>query len=137
MSITAILSIVCFNFNKIVIYLLSTASSCMNDASIVPYGPYMKSKPIIVDLVMIDAVIYTQRTCLLLNWLWDFDISGFTLSDILVLNPESSTMVMQYKKKYGPHKYKIHTIMVDLKQKTIAENGISRQIIFDEICLFN
>jgi hypothetical protein len=135
MMLTAMLSIVCFNFNKILDSILSFVFENLYDDSILTYGPYMKSKPIIIETVMIDKKIYTNKTTLLLNWKWDFDIMGFLTSDILLLKPNATIMVMQYKKKYTDSLF--HTIMIDFENNTITENSETKDIMFGEVYLFS
>jgi hypothetical protein len=136
MTVTAMISIVCFNFNKILKTVLSLVFDNMYDESVLVYGPYMKSKPVSVDCVMVDAYVFTNKTRLLLNWKWDFDMRGFSTSDILMMKPEASSMVLQYKKKYGENPYKTHTITVDFNNNTLTEKGKTSDILFEEICLF-
>lgn len=136
MAVTAMISIMCFNFNKVLDTVLSLVFENMYDESVLLYGPYMKSKPITVECVMIDAHVFTNKTRLLLNWKWNFDILGFTTSEILMMKPNASSMVIQYKKKYGEKPNQIHTITVDVKNNTITEKGKTSGILFEEICLF-
>lgn len=136
MMVTAMISFVCFYFNKILETVLSLVFENMYDESVLLYGPYMKSKPIMVECVMIDAHIFTNKTRLLLNWKWNFDILGFTTSDILMMKPDASLMILQYKKKYGPCPSKTHMITVDFKNNTVTEKGKTNDILFEEICLF-
>lgn len=136
MTVTAMISIVCFNFNKLLECILSFVSENMYDESVLPYGPYMKSKPVIIERAMIDEHIYTNKTRLLLNWRWDFDISGFTTSDISVIKNKAEHMVIQYKKKYDRCSPQLHTIAIDFKNNTITQNGKTEDILFGEIHLF-
>jgi hypothetical protein len=136
MVVTAMISVVCFNFNKILETVLSLVFENVYDESVLLYGPYMKSKPITVECVMIDVHVFTNKTRLLLNWRWDFDILGFTTSDILMMKPDASSMVIQYKKKYGPCPSQTHTVTVDFKNNTVTEKGKTSDILFEEICLF-
>ena len=136
MAVTAMISIICFNFNKILECMLSFVSENVYDESVLPYGPYIKSKPVIVERVMIDEHIYTNKARLLLNWRWNFDMFGFTTSDILILKPDAAHMVLQYKKKYSQCPSQLHTITVDLKNSTVTQNGKTGDILFEEICLF-
>ena len=136
MMVTTIISVVCFNFNKILETILSLIFENVYDESVLLYGPYMNSKPITVECVMIDAHVYTNKTRLLLNWKWNFDMFGFMTSDILMMKPDASSMVLQYKKKYGICPSQTHTIIVDFKNNTITENGKTNDILFEEICLF-
>jgi hypothetical protein len=133
--ITAIISFISFNFNKILDIVLSFISDKIYDTSVFIYGPYMKSIPITIEYAIIDEYIYTNKTMLLLNWKWSFDILGFTTSDILLLKPDASIMILQYSKKYGLDK-QMHTICIDFKNNIVSENGITKDIMFEEICLF-
>lgn len=136
MTITAIISIVCFNFNKVLDCILSFVANNVYDESVLSYGPYIKSNPITVKRAMIDTNMYTNKTKLLLNWKWNFDMSGFTTSDILLLKPDASKMILQYVKNYGGEPDLIHTLNINFENSTIIENGITRDIMFEEICLF-
>lgn len=137
MTITAMISIVCFNFNKILNHILLFVFEHIHDESVLTCGPYMKSKPITVEKAIIDEHIYTNKSNLLLNWKWDFDIMGFTSSNLLIMKPNANVMILQYKKHYGIYSSKLHTISIDFKNSTITENGIIKDIMFEEICLFN
>jgi hypothetical protein len=134
MMATAIISMICFNFNKLLKFILLLVFENIYDESVIVYGPYMKSKPIVVEMVMIDENIYTNKSRLLLNWNWDFDIMGFLTSDILMMKPDALNMAIQYKKKYGD--CQIHNVFIDLKKNTITKNGNTENIVFEEICLF-
>jgi hypothetical protein len=136
MAITAMISIVCFNFNKILKFILSLIFANLYDESVIVYGPYMKSKPIIIERAMLDEYIYTNKSSLLLNWKWDFDIMGFLTSDILMMKPDAINMIFQYRKKYGDNSSQLHTIYIDFKNNTVTENGITKNIVFEEICIF-
>ncbi len=135
MAITTMISIVCFNFNKILNVVLSFIFENFYDESIFRYGPYMKSKPIIIECVMIDSYIYTNKTKLLLNWKWNFDIAGFITSDVLKLKPDAKLMIMRYRKKYGPNQSHLYTLSINFTDNTMTENNIVKDIMFEEICL--
>lgn len=136
MMVTAMISIVCFNFNKLLEFVMALVFENIYDESILSYGPYMKSKPIVVERVMVDTHVYTNKSRLLLNWKWDFDIMGFLVSDILIMKPDASGMILQYKKKYGECPSQLYTIALDFKNNTVTENGTPRDILFGEVCLF-
>lgn len=137
MSVTAIISTICFNFNKIIDYILMFINENLYDDSVIPYGPYMKTKPIDVELVMIDEHIFTNKMKLLLNWKWNFDISGITMSDILLLKPHAKILVLQYTKKYSKTPSQTTTIKINIANNTILENDTIGEILFGEICLLN
>lgn len=130
------ISVVCFNFNKILGTVLSLVFENVYDESVLLYGPYMKSKPITVERAMIDEHVYTNKTRLLLNWKWNFDMLGCTTSDLLMMKPDASAMVLQYKKKYGQRPLQNHTVTVDFKNNTVTNKGKTSDILFEEICLF-
>jgi hypothetical protein len=134
MMVTAMISIVCFNFNRILEFVLELIFENIYDESVLVYGPYAKSIPITVERVMIDEHVYTNKSRLLLNWKWDFDIMGFLTSDILIMKPDTSNMVIQYKKKYGDRN--LHTMALNFENNTITENGTVKNIMFNEVCLF-
>ena len=136
MYVTTIISVICFNFNKILDYIISSVSKNMYDESVLTYGPYIKSNPIVIELAMIDEHIYTNKTQLLLNWKWNFDILGFTTSDILILKHDAIQMVIQYRKKYDQCKSQLYVMSIDLKKNTVTQNGKTTDILFEEICLF-
>ena len=135
MSVTAIISTICFNFNKIIDHILMFTNENLYDDSVIPYGPYMKTKPINVELVMIDEHIFTNKMNLLLNWKWNFDISGITMSDILLLKPDAKILVLQYTKKYSKNTSQTHTIKINITDNTIFDNDTLSEILFGEICL--
>jgi hypothetical protein len=120
MVITAIISVLCFNFNKFLNYILTMVSDNMYDESVLVYGPYMKSKPVVVDRVLIDEEVFTNKMCLLLNWKWNFDISGITLSDIRILKQDATVMVLYYKKKHE-NSDKSYGIEIDFVDNTVTK----------------
>lgn len=135
MAVTAFISIVCFNFNKILHVAFTFLFNNIYDNSILTYGPYMRSMPVIVDLATIDGQVYTNKTILLFNWKWNFDISGITTSDLLILKDDASNMTLHYKKKY-PSGEIINKINIDFKNKKITQNDVVDDIVFEEIALY-
>lgn len=136
MSLTAVISIICFNFNKILDIIISIVAENIYDESTVIYGPYMKSKPVHIDCVMIDEHIYTNKAELLMNWKWDFDMMGITVPDLLLLKSSANNMVIKYRKKYSSECSEPCIIGIDFSKNTVTKSGKTCSILFNEISLF-
>jgi hypothetical protein len=143
MAITAIISVLCFNFNKLLNYILTMVSDNMYDESVLVYGPCIKSKPIVVLNALIDGKVFTNKTDLLLNWKWDFDISGITLSDILILKHDASIMLIHYNNK-NVNDGTQYSIQIDILNNTLTKKHMLGdipqiefvKILFGEVKLF-
>ncbi len=135
MPMTAIISILCFNFNKILMTILTFIFEHIYDDMVGCIGPYMKSNPITIEYVVMDSSIYTNKMNLLLNWKWNFDIMGFSVADIKSIKPDSKNMTMHYRKKYD-HNQNIHIMDIDFKNKTVTVDKDTREILFNEIHIF-
>ena len=134
MILTSVISVICFNFNKVLDYIISLVSENIYDESVYIYGPYYKYKPITIDLVMIDEKIYTNKFRLLMNWKWNFDLSGFVTSDVLLLKTKPHNMIIKYRKKQSQDSSPV-VCKVDFINSTVDFDNMVKDIVFEEIPL--
>ena len=139
MAVTAFISIICFNFNKITSEIIKFISSNIYDDSVVYWGPYVKSIPIEIFSAYTNDSAYkicTNKIKLLLNWKWDFDIQGITTTDIKLLGTHVEFLTINYKKKHSNEHF---TCNIDLKNNTISikkdKQPVFKKITFNEIRL--
>ena len=131
LCVTAVISIVCFNFNKVLYTVLSFICTTFNDNSSPVHGPYMNIKPIIIDLAMIDDNVCTNKLNLLVNWYWDCDIDGILTSNLLL---PGRHIIIQYRKKYN-NSNKTYRLYIDRDRNTITRGRTINNILFEEIKL--
>ena len=99
-------------------------------------GPYSKSKPIQVSIAMIDGENYTNKVKLMLNWKWNFDISGIDIDDFLLLKPDAAKVVIQYTSKYTNCKEILdaRSCVIDVCGKSVKiDRDKEKKILFGEI----
>lgn len=130
MAVTAIISVVSFNFNKILNIILSFICDNIYDESVPVIGPYMNIKPIIVDFAIVDQQVCTNKINLLMNWYWDTDIGGITTSDILI---KGNNVAIQYRKKYSDRPSKVYKCIIDVENKKIIRGTDTSDILFEEL----
>ena len=130
MVVTAIISMICFNFNKLLHIVLSTICDNIYDTSVPVYGPYMRVKPIRLQLATIDNEICTNKMELLLNWYWDTDIGGITTSNILM---QGRVVSLQYTKKFSDNPTKVYKCIIDTEDQKIIINSVGDDILFEEL----
>ena len=130
MAITSILTVISFNFNILLNLLLRFIFENICDESTPIFGISEKSKPININYAMVDSKIYTNKMRLLLNWKWDFDINGFTMTDISLLNPNAKKVALQYTKKNDNIKYIIN---INVENSSIIQKNKITPIQFGEI----
>ena len=133
MVATAILSVVYFNFKRVLRAVLWWVCAYVEDGVVPCYGPYMYVRPITVDLAMVDGETCTNRVNLLLNWYWDTDIDGVVLSDLLV---PGRRIAICYKKRFSSGPGVVHTCVVDVEGGRVAfdgEGGVD--VMFEELKL--
>lgn len=130
MMVTAVISVVCFNFNKILHFVLSLVCDNIYDESVPVFGPYMNVKPIILELAMVDQQVCTNKMNLLMNWYWNTDIGGITTSDILV---KGNNIAIQYRKKYSECPSKVYKCIINIENQKITQGDKTTDILFEEL----
>lgn len=135
MAVTAVIAAVNMYFNIFLDNIIVWLSKNLYDEYVYTYGPYYKSVPIDIDLAMIDGDVYTNKTRLLMHWKWNFDIVGVIISDILLMKPNASKIILRYKKKYSTTPDRQYICIVDITSNKIIEDNSSRNILFEEIRL--
>lgn len=131
MAVTAFISIVCFNFNKIITAVIGWVNLNMYDHSIYSWGPYQRSLPVVIREAYVNGTLSTNKVELLLNWRWDFDMNGISGSDLALLGDD---IVIVYYCKYLTQP-NITTCHIDLKNKTVNIDNTQKRIVFDEVKL--
>jgi hypothetical protein len=134
MSATACISVVCFNFNKILDAVLAFIASNIYDDAVPTLGPNTQSIPITVESAIIDANNYTNKVTLMLNWKWDFDMGGFNAGYIKMLNPAADVCVIRFTKKHDPPS-NTQCAVINFTTNTITIDGVEKQILFNDVCL--
>lgn len=114
---TAVLSILCFNFNKIVCWMLYAISRYIPDRYIYPIGPYYR-KTISINYTSIDDVEYTNRFRLLLCWRAVNNTDDFKL-----LTPNPKYINIQYNDSY---------MSIDMVENSVIKNNRTVYILFGE-----
>ena len=135
MTVTAFISIVCFNFNKVIDSILYCISKCIYDDLVLTVGPYGNSKPIEIKNVLIDGIIFKNKFDLMLNWKWDFEFSGISKLDIVNIKPDAENVIIEYCQKYNDNSFKI--IKVDMNKNYLVKNNKRNNLLFNEIRFYN
>ena len=125
--ITYIISYVCFNFNKVLREILVLVCTNIYDTSVPVIGPYMRAVPIDIKEASLDGVPYTNKMKLIINWYWDGDINGISMSDLLV---NGDILRLRYIIKTS-HTTTMKCCTINIKNNTI--NG--DDILFGELDL--
>jgi hypothetical protein len=139
MGATAILSKVCFNFNKIILFGLSWICINIPENHVLVYGPYINSRNITINYASIDGVECTNRFNLLLNWYWCSDINGITIPNILI---PGNLLILRYTTKPLNDKYnkkqrrqellKKSNILIEEKEEYCVINILKNTICFNQ-----
>ena len=132
MGATAIISFLCFKFNIILRVVLSTIFRNIEDESVPVIGPNIKSKPVYIDIAIVDGQICTNKLRLLTNWLWDYDFGGIYMYDI---PSDFSSLSIRYRKIFSEDPMKYHLCVIKATDKKMIINGKTRDIVFEEISL--
>ena len=137
MAVTAFISIVCFNFNKIISYGIQLVCANMYDDSIITWGPYNKSLPIDIHSAYTNTEICTNKLQLFVNWKWNFDMHGISKSELEeIFGPNIQYITIVYCSKHHT-KDKLYTCIIDLKNNTFNIKGVVKRILFDEVRLLD
>ena len=135
MVITAFISIICFNFNKITKRVIRFVCSEIDDSSVFSWGPYKKYVPIEILSAYTCKEICTNKLNLFINWNWNCEIPGIldhSLQDLF----DATEMVLVFN-----HKKKISICLIDLKnnsyyiQSGLDFKTVKHNILFGEIKL--
>lgn len=121
-----LLSYICFNFNRLKKYILSTISCYLDDDQVYSINPpkwlpgHYKN-PVRVVEATVDGKKMTNKMQLILNWYWDNDIRGISVANILTNGVHVSIHYI-----ITGNQYKIN---IDLNKKTIDGNDITFGLI--------
>jgi hypothetical protein len=137
MSVTAFISIVSFNFNKIISYIIQLLCNNVYDQSILTYGPYYKSLPITIHYVYVDDELYTNRFRLFANWFWEFEIGGVCKLDLEKILLKSDERIILISYSHILNSKKIYKLVIDLKNNTTDIGGVVKGISFNQIKFLN
>jgi hypothetical protein len=135
MAVTSIISVLCFNFNKLLDNILTLVCFVIYDEYIPVWGPYMRSCPVIVTHALVDGQTCTNKFQLILNWYWDFNLNAFTIDNINMLHPKSEVVIFGYINKYEKNGGKINRCEINLKNNIIDINNTTNDIVFGLINL--
>lgn len=130
MTVTALISVICFNFNRALYVVLCWICKNLRDDSIPVYGPYMRVKPISILFAITDKQTCTNKIKLLTNWYWDNDIRGLTLSHLPV---DGRIIAINYTKKYSNNPYQVHKCIINTVTEKIVIDEKENDIIFEEL----
>jgi hypothetical protein len=131
MYITAFISIVCFNFNKVLNMVLTLICDNMYDDVVPVFGPYMNMTPIVIEYAVVDNVECTNKLKLLTNWYWNSDIGGILTSNILL---KGEKIAIQYKKKYSENQPdKTNICIINIKKNKVTIENKTKNILFEEL----
>ena len=137
MFITAIMSNVSFNFNRVITSIISWMCLNVPDKYTPTWGPYRNAKQIKLIYATIDGENCTNRMTLMLNWYWNDDIGGFLTTDIAM---PGNLVIMKYYHKHRmprvmPKKCVICKINMRTKKFLITDLSADwEEIIFGELC---
>ena len=133
MAVTAVISVICFNFNKIIDYCVVFVCTHMNDSSVFPIGPYKNSYPIKIENAASDGNNCINKLKLILSVYWDYDIGGVDVSKLECLGKR---LVFTYHEKGRKNIHNKITYNVNLVKKTVVINNGSKQLLsFDELVI--
>lgn len=130
MEITAFISVICFNFNKIIDGVLKFLNTNLDDEHIIVFGPYTKAVPIIIHNAYVNNIPCTNKFKLLASWKWDFDINGLTQNNIRIMGEDVSSIICSYSYRGSE---KTYICNIDLKNKVININNRVQRIAFGDI----
>lgn len=126
MCFTYIYTKVCFNFKKMGMCIMRCLYSCPCDACIPTCGPSMCSKPVKIQKATLNKKRFTNKTRLIINWVWDEDVGGVNVDDIKM---PGNPLKIAYLKKDDLSTSKC--MEIDFKSKKV--NG--KNILFNEIVM--
>ena len=132
MLVTAIVSFISFNFNKLLHMVISWICNNMNDESVPTWGPYRSVLPITPTWAMVDKKPCINQIKLLLHWFWNPDMGGISTSDILI---RGEIIQIEYEKKYTTDHVKKHICLINTSARNIMMDGNIKSIMFGEVVL--
>lgn len=125
--VSSIVSYICFNFNKVLRYVLVFMCKNLYDDSVPTYGPYTRTVPIDIEYANLDGKCYTNKFKLMMNWYWDGDVNGVMVNNLPFTG---HSLYVRYTLKTDP-RIGVNHVNIDFINNTI--NG--KELLFGEMCL--